>query len=169
MKDSGMGQGPNVVLDLVAKSNLVRGSDVFFDNLFTSFPLLNSLSELGYAGTGTLRKNRLNRIPIKTKAEMAKKKVPRGEIDVIYKGDIVLAVWKDNSPVYVASNKHSASTENNTCRRYNRVQKKYITVPQPGLINQYNHGMGGVDLLDGMVAAYRVSFHQKKWWFPIFR
>ena len=31
------------------------GTDLYFDNLFTSFPLLTDLSKLGIAGTGTMR------------------------------------------------------------------------------------------------------------------
>ena len=56
--DEKMGQGPNVVLDLVSKSRISRGSSVYFDNLFTSFPLLDRLSEMEIAGTGTVRQNR---------------------------------------------------------------------------------------------------------------
>ena len=29
-------------------------------------------------------------------------------------------------------------------------------------------GDGGVDLLDNMVACYRIQFRKKKWWFPIY-
>ena len=50
--DEGLGQGPNVVLDLVSKSRLPLGSDVFTDNLFTSFPLLNNMSRYCYSIVG---------------------------------------------------------------------------------------------------------------------
>ena len=40
-------QGPDVVLGLLAKANISRGSQVFFDNLFTSMPLLDILSSKG--------------------------------------------------------------------------------------------------------------------------
>ena len=36
------------------------------------------------------------------------------------------------------------------------------------MITKYNHGMGGVDLLDLMVATYRVPIRSKKWWFPFY-
>jgi hypothetical protein len=58
VEDKGLGQGPNVVLQLVEKAELLPGSDVFFDNLFTSFPLLERLSEMNISGTGTVRQNR---------------------------------------------------------------------------------------------------------------
>ena len=43
IRDNKLGQGPNVVIDLVTKAELVTGSEGFFDNLFTSFPLLDKL------------------------------------------------------------------------------------------------------------------------------
>ena len=39
-----MGQGPNVVVDLVDNAKLVPGSEVYVDNLFTSFPLMREMS-----------------------------------------------------------------------------------------------------------------------------
>jgi hypothetical protein len=36
------------------------------------------------------------------------------------------------------------------------------------MVREYNSGMGGVDLLDNMVAVYRIPYRIKKWWFPIF-
>ena len=58
VEDMGLGQGPNVVLQLVEKASLLPGSELFFDNLFTSFPLLDNLSARNIARTGTVRQNR---------------------------------------------------------------------------------------------------------------
>ena len=41
-------------------------------------------------------------------------------------------------------------------------------VQQPDLIHAYNQGMGGVDLMDRMVASYRPSIRGKKWHWPLF-
>ena len=73
IENKGLGQGPNVVLDLIRKSGITRGSEVFMDNLFTSFPLLKEMSKLEIGATGTMRQNRLNNIPIITKKDMEKK------------------------------------------------------------------------------------------------
>ena len=89
-------------------------------------------------------------------------------MDTVYRKDQVLVGWKDNKAVYVASNKFGNSTKDSTCRRYNRVEKKYMTLPFPRLFQSYNGGMGGVDVLDGMVGCYRVPYRKKKWWFPIY-
>ena len=135
--DEGLGQGPNVVLSLVQKSLLAAGSKVFFDNLFTSFPLLQRLSALGIAGTGTVRQNRLNRVPITSKKDLQKKAVPRGEMDVVYQSDQVLVAWKDNCPVYIASNQYDAEL-GEPVRRFSRTDKKWINVPCPSVVSKYN-------------------------------
>jgi hypothetical protein len=46
IEDQGVGQGPNVVLELVAKAGMIEGNHVYCDNFFTSFPLLEQLSDL---------------------------------------------------------------------------------------------------------------------------
>jgi hypothetical protein len=58
VEDIGMGQqGPKVVLQLLEKASLLPGRELFFDNLFTSFPLLDNLSARSIASTGTVRQN----------------------------------------------------------------------------------------------------------------
>ena len=76
-----------MVLDLVQKAHLPAGSEVFFDNLFTTFPLLDKLSERGIAGTGTVRQNRLHKVPIASKKDVLKKALERGFQETLYKGD----------------------------------------------------------------------------------
>jgi len=45
---------------------------------------------------------------------------------------------------------------------------KETKVTQPDLIRKYNEGMGGVDVLDRMLASYRPRFRSKKWWWNLF-
>ena len=165
--DLGLGQGPNTVLQLAKNASLVPGEELFFDNLFTSFDLLENLSERGLGGTGTVRQNRLNRVPIVKKKDLEKKTVERGTTQAIFNEDQVLAVWKDNKAVYIASNKYGMEPFS-TCDRFNRIERKSIQVPVPACIKKYNAGMGGVDLLDNLVACYRIIYRVKKWWFPLY-
>ena len=127
IKDRGLGQGPNVVLDLVEKTDLLPGTELFFNSIFTSFPLLEQLSDKQLAGTGTVRQNRLHKVPIMTSKEMDKKDHKRGSTDIVYKDDIVLVNWKDNKPVHVASNKFGAAALN-TYRRWSRAEYKALHV-----------------------------------------
>jgi hypothetical protein len=139
---------------LSTQAKIVPGSEVYFDNLFKSFPLLDKMSEKGIAGTGTVRQNWLQNVEIIGKKDLEKKTVERGTSSQLYREDQVLVAWKDNKAVYVASNKHSGELKK-TCKRFCRITRRDIAVPIPKLIGQYNNGMGGVDLLDNMVAVYR--------------
>ncbi len=59
-------------------AKLLEGSEVYIDNLFTTFPVLDKLSEMGIARTGTICQNCLYRVPIINKKEVEKKVVPWG-------------------------------------------------------------------------------------------
>ena len=67
-----MGQGPNVIYDIVKKANIPKGSHIYMDNLFTSFPLLNN-------GDGNRRythnetKSTEQCVPIMNKKDLEKK------------------------------------------------------------------------------------------------
>ena len=167
IEDQGLGQGPNVVLDLIEKAGLPQGSEIYMDNVFTTFPLLEKLSERGIGGTGTVRQNRLNKVPIMKKKQVEKKDVPRGFSQSLFQEDRVLIVWKDNKAVYMASNKHG-DDKSGTCLRFSREKKANIQVPMPTMVGKYNAGMGGVDLLDNLIACYRPVFRIRKWWFAFF-
>ena len=64
LEETGLGQGGDVVIDLIKKCELSEGCTVTFGNLFTSHPLLDELSELGIGGLGTLRQNHLQNVPV---------------------------------------------------------------------------------------------------------
>ena len=68
--------------NLVENANLVPGSKVYCDNLFTSLDLLNHMSAKGVGVIGTTRQNRLNNIPLPKKKDVAKKE--RGYLHACY-------------------------------------------------------------------------------------
>ena len=162
LPDYGMGQGPNVVAGLVEKGEVCGGTKLYFDNLFSSMPLLDWLSSRGIGGTGTMRMNRVAAIPLPEKKEV-ERQFQRGESKSVYTGDAVVCVWKDNKPVYCVSNVHPAK-DSSQVPRWSREGKKEISIKQPGLIKEYNSNMGGVDLLDQMVSVYRSKIRKRKWW-----
>ncbi len=51
-------------MSLIEKTAVQCGSELYLDNLFTSFPLLQKLSSLGIGETGTARNNKLLRVPL---------------------------------------------------------------------------------------------------------
>ena len=72
------------------------------------------------AGTGTVRQNRLNRVPVKNKSDL-EKNVPWGTMDVVYKDDVALVGWKDSKAVYCASNQLKGTSQS-SCSRYNPAE-----------------------------------------------
>ena len=48
--------------------------------------------------------------------------------------------------------------------RWDRKKKDIIKISCPNVILQYNKSMGGVDLLDSLIALYRTKIKSKKWY-----
>lgn len=139
----------------------------FFDNLFTGLNLLAYLRECGYGGTGTMRGNRLTKsCPLPGNKEMDK--MARGSHEsIISKEDGVSVVrWKDNSIVTVGSNCVGVDPITNV-KRFSQSEKKFIQIPRPSVIGEYNRSMGGVDRLDQNVAGYRIHIRNRKWYWSI--
>lgn len=140
---------------------------LYFDNLFTSFPLIFNLQSRGYEGTGTVRENRLPKnIPITDKKSMQKR--PRGSHCFVSDKDnnIIVVRWMDNSVVTAISSVHGVSPMTNISR-YSRVEKKIIQVSRPAIFTEYNKSMGGTDLMDENINRYRIGIRSKKWWWCI--
>ena len=166
IKDYGQGQGPNVVLGLAEQCGLLLGAKVYCVNLFTSLDLLEHMGDRHLGVTGTMRQNRLHGIPLPTKKEVAKN-FERGQLQAIYHQDAMVLVWKDNQPVYMASN-HDSVEPMGTCQRYSQKEKGYVAVHQPKLNHEYNTNMGGVDLLDNGEKNYAITARIKKWYWCLY-
>ena len=83
-----------MVMDLLKKSN-----KVYFDNFFTSVPLMEYLKENGVNAADTVRLNRKAR-PIDMENDL-----DRGECDHrVSKDGLTVFKWQDNKPVFVLSN-----------------------------------------------------------------
>lgn len=154
-----------VVMALIEPIENPKSHTLTFDNFFTSYQLLRNLQCVGMKALGTVRENRLNRCPIPTKKEMAKRS--RGEMEYMSDGNVVTVIWNDNTSVIVASNyaKVNPTVEK---RRYSQKEKKHIRVKCPLMVDLYNQKMGGVDLCDRFCADYRPNIKGKKWWFVFF-
>lgn len=166
-----MGLGPSVILtyaDVLSQQRAKLNYHLYFDNLFTTLPLLAELEKRGLGGTGTIRENRLgSSCPLPKKKELKKK--PRGWYDYrkTNNSNIIICSWNDSSAVNVASNVHSVEPAR-SITRWSRKTNENIAVKQPNLINNYNKYMGGVDRADQNISLYRVSIRGKKWYYPIF-
>ena len=96
--------GGSVVLDLISELPPQVEYRLFFDNLFTSIPLINHLKQANIGATGTIRGNRTGETPLLDLSCMKKK--ARGEYCHAKEKDsgCILVRWNDNSVVTLASN-----------------------------------------------------------------
>lgn len=42
-------------------------------------------------------------------------------------------------------------------------KKQYTQISRPNIVKSYNHGMGGVDLMNQIIGLYRMYIRLKKW------
>ena len=97
------------------------------------------------------------------------KKKDTGSFDFSFENEaeVMMVKWNDNSIVTVATNNGTVQPLA-SAKRYNRKEKRSVSVPQPRVISEYNKNMGGVDLHDNDIANYRIRVRGKKWWWPLF-
>ena len=82
------------------------------------------------------------------------RKKDRGYYDACCDENVIAVKWNDNQCVIVASN-YDKILPLGKARRWSSAKKSSVDLPQPALIKRYNTRMGGVDLLDRFMAAYR--------------
>ena len=117
-----IGLGGNVVLNLLQKQICHQTIiSLFFDNYFTSIPLMEELISQGYLATGTCGDNKSDKCPICKKNFL--KHQPRGAVDCRMSNGILLMKWKDNKEVTVVSNFNSILMK--SAWRYDRKEKNY--------------------------------------------
>ena len=86
-------------LDVVTDDRI---HDIYFENFFTSVPLLEELKKKGIPAAGTTRINRLPGLPPPSNKEMEKKE--RGFMSVCSTFDLCSVRWVDNKVVTMFSN-----------------------------------------------------------------
>uniref|UniRef100_A0A667Y9T4 PiggyBac transposable element-derived protein domain-containing protein n=1 Tax=Myripristis murdjan TaxID=586833 RepID=A0A667Y9T4_9TELE len=163
--ETGLGQGPSVVLGLAEKAEVPTGCKFYHDNLFTTLSLVDEMTRRGYGSCGTLRENQLHHVPLT--AAQSFKKTARGDAEYLVEDGKLIVRWNDNSVVTVVSNMEREYSETET-NRWNKQKHSMEKVKQPKCIQEYNAHMGGVDLHDQFVNRYRISIWSKKWWWPCF-
>ncbi|XP_014769447.1 piggyBac transposable element-derived protein 1 [Octopus bimaculoides] len=159
-----LGTGGDVVMKLIQKANVTAdaGYRLHFDNYFTSFKLLNHLGSAGICATSTVRENRLLNCPLAKRKTF--KKQPKWSSNLTLTSTVCVMKYKDNNVVTIASNFNSPII--GTSQKYSAEVKSYISIPQPTALQNYNLYMGGVDLIDQLVASDCTQMRQK-WLWPI--
>ena len=158
--------GSRVVHELIES---VRPSDsniILMDNFFCSHDLLCELRKKGLPAIGTMRENRTAKCPLAD--EKTLKSEGRGSKDCKFDATnkITVVKWLDNRPVIIGAN-FDVDECNKTVQRWSKKCGR-ITLHVPPVIQTYNMGMGGVDLMDSYVNSYRISVTSKKWYWFLF-
>ena len=148
----------------VERCNVLKGSLLYADNYFMNLSLLSDLRKSGIGITGTLRQNRLENCPFTPKKCFAKKS--RGEMESMTDGNSFVLQWKDTRPVICASNCLTDTPKTYVQRRC-KSEGTHKSGQIPKLISEYNKKMGGIDLFDQSVSAYRIRLRSRKWHYPL--
>lgn len=163
-----LGATGNVVIRLTRSIPRSLGHKLFFDNYYTSVPLLVHLEKEGIHTSGTIR---FNRLPDKDQLKADIEKNPRGDfveyICSYKKKPVVFLAWKDNKVVSMVST-YRGSLPVKTIQRYDRKEKVRRDVKCPALIDIYNKHMGGVDTMDAMIGRQKIKIKSKKWYLKLF-
>lgn len=170
--EQGVGVVGQTVLNLLRVVPRHRNHIVYFDNYYTSLPLMYQLAKEGIQSLGTIQRNRLGKsCKLPNKQEVMKTTIPRGTFDEYvtnYEGvDITTVSWKDNKQVVLASTYVGAQPVE-TIERYDKKEKRRIKIDCPKIIKEYNAHMGGVDLMDSHLGRYKIRIKSRKWYIRIF-
>ncbi|CAK1596317.1 unnamed protein product [Parnassius mnemosyne] len=145
-----LGVTSNVVLRLARVVPRMVNHIIFFDNFYTSLPLMFHLAKQGIHSLGSVQQNRLPNCRLPDKKEYMKANVSRGayqEKITHYDGvDFSATAWKDNKVVTLLSTYVGAEPAT-TVGRYDKKTKQNIDIPCPKIVEEYNitHGGSGLD------------------------
>ena len=137
-----VGLAENVVLKL-SERYFNSGRNIFMDRFFSSHSVAIKLLEKGLTMTGTIKQNR-REVPssfrcVKSRDTFSTKELWDGENRIM----LLSYVPKRNKNVLMISSMHSQPGVN-----FNRDDMK------PDVIDDYNHGKGGVDVLDSRIEDF---------------
>jgi len=160
--EDGVGVSGQIVLKLVLDLPAPVGTHLFFDNFFSSPSLLLKLREIGMPAASMIKANQTDKCPLKTLLQLRKE--GRGSVDFYLTTEgILLLRWYDNHDVTLGSNYYSVAPIT-PVERWDKKNKKKVTVPCPHMVKCYNLGMGGIDRFDHLMAFYRISTKSSKWY-----
>ncbi|RXM30405.1 PiggyBac transposable element-derived protein 1 [Acipenser ruthenus] len=155
----------NVVIRLSSIVPKHRNYKLYFDNWFCGLKLQVELAKQEIQSLGTVRANRLPGSDMKSDAELNRSgcgffRKKNGTVE-----DVVLHVVKcyNNRSVTLLSTYIGAKSIAEV-QRWDRFRSTKVAVQCPAVVKKYNQYMGGVDLLDSLIALYRIKIRSKKWY-----
>ena len=143
-------------------SPLGSGHHIFADRFYTTYSLLQYLTDKKYFYTGTVQSNRKN-FPDEIKRPPVKYQEQK-----YYRTDkgFLVVLWKDKKsrkPVIAVSSKYLKGSAE-VCAKHGKKTNN------PDMIHNYNQSMNGCDRLDQLASYYsNVDRKAIKWWKRIFQ
>ncbi|XP_044731963.1 piggyBac transposable element-derived protein 3-like [Chrysoperla carnea] len=166
-----LGESGNTVIRLARMVPRHVNHIIYFDNFYTSLPLLTYLAKEGIYSLGTVRVNRVRNSKLPDKRTIMKKNVARGfyeeNVANVDGTEVSAVVWKDNKPVNLLSTYVGAEPAT-TVSRFDKRRKERVEIPCPKIIREYNTHMGGVDLSDSFIGRYHITMKSRKWTMRLF-
>lgn len=145
----------------------------YFDNYYTSIPLLIALYKMNIFCTGTIRVNRkglCKEVTVKKGEESNLKKNP-GYCRYATQANMVYAAWFDKRPVHLLSNCHGAhgTVADSSVQHWYSTSagKVLLTVYMPFIVKEYNLYMGAVDRFDQFRSYVGLDMRSTKFWHPM--
>ena len=132
---------------------------LFTDNWFTSPALLLALQQKGIRCCGSVRRNRRGMPALPAEATAA---LRQGQWIQKQKGDMTLAVWRDQKVMWVLYN-HCSPTEVASLDRWNDCGQK-VSIGCPRAIRDYFYGARSVDVLSQLHYAYAPGRKAMRCW-----
>ena len=164
-----LGASGNVVVRMLRHTPRDIHPKVFFDNWFSSIPLLSYLQKEGIGAVCTIRRDRIAGSSFSSDAEM--KRAGRGSYEVRQAShdgiQVAVIKWQDKSSVHLASTYVSEEPVGH-CERFDRTRREKVNVRRPHIVKEYNTFMGGVDKMDMLLALYRIKVRSRKYYMRIF-
>ncbi|XP_060845894.1 piggyBac transposable element-derived protein 3-like [Rhopalosiphum padi] len=142
---------------------------VYFDNYYTSVPLMVYMKNRQICSLGTVRRNRLTNVLLPNEKDFLKK--PRGSSDYclanINNQEVFATCWRDNKVVTLLSTFVEIDPMSKV-KRFSKTENKTIEIDCQHIVSVYNKHMGGVDLLDNLLGRQKIKIRSRKWYLRIF-
>lgn len=166
-----LGATGNVVVRLLRGVPRMINHIIYFDNFYTSLPLVYFLAKQGIHTVGTVQQNRIPNNKLPDRKTFMKKSVPRGSyeerVSTLDGVDMSCVAWKDNKVVTLLST-YAGALPVTEVSRYDKAKKETIGITFPFIVQEYNKYMGGVDLMDSFLGRNHITIRSKKWYLRIF-
>jgi len=135
---------------------------LFFDNYFTSYPLMTYLKSKNIHACGTINLTRKHLPNFKKDKDLK-----LGEYDwFVDQGDISIVKWRDKRIVSLLSNFHNP--EDGTAVQRRSKDGSITMVSCPKVLSEYNKHMNCVDKFDQNKKSCEINRKARKWWHRLF-